>query len=205
MTHNFNTEILDSTLKGTQNPTFFGNNRSRNPRPIVNPKLGTTLDSRNKTYASHLEKDIISDRPRLEKFRLDPKPDLESMYSLLEFLFMELKAMIFWEPLVHSKPIYDSEYLVIDEREIINPFPKAALPKIVRYLEIFNKIKSYNGIYNDATSREIISIVFSNLPTARIADTGIQVDVKYPKYAFSREDRKNLPKYPDINRVYINR
>jgi len=185
----------ESALKGTTNPTFFSDSRRRNPRTMENPKLGLTHGDRKKTYLNHREIDIINDYENLKEFRLNPAPDLESMYSLLEFLYMDLeKTSIIPDDLVYT-PGKHPKYL----------------SKMIRYLEIGEKIRSYNGIYNDETSREIIAMVFSDLrvPTAddkRTLENFLTINAGYihgPAHYFNFEDRmKKLPPFPDINRVY---
>jgi len=178
----------ESTLEGTTNPTFFSNIRRRNPRTIANEKLGLTHEDRKKTHLDHHKIDI-------KYFRLHPSPDLKSMYSLLEFLYFDLeKTFITSADLVYT-PGKHPKYL----------------PKMLRYLEIGEKIRSYNGIYNDETSRELIDIVFSDLRVPTTADKRRFREVirfnagqlETPEEFFSMKVRiYKLPIMPDINRVY---
>jgi len=187
-------EHTESTLEGTTNPTFFSNHKRRNPRTMENPKLGLTHEDRKKTYLDHRKIDIKNDYENLKNFRLHPAPDLESMYSLLEFLYVDLEKTV----ITHADLVYTPDKL-----------PKY-LPKMIRYLEIAEKIKSYNGIYNDETSREIISMVFSDLRVPTDADKLKLNDlflsnagyILKPKFFLTMKDLYKLPPFPNINRVY---
>jgi len=202
-------EITDETLKGTPNPTFFSNNRRRKPRHMDDegtdkkPGLGGTFEDRKKTYARHREEDIEKDKQRLTYLRLRPGSDLESMYSLLEFLYLELHE---------QKDTQNPDRF----RALFVGSPNL-LPKLLRYLRILKKIKSYNGIYNDETSREIISMALSPLPVPSVDDVDRELymflynggwwgrGAESPRSAFTYKDRAKLPEYPIANRIYQNR
>jgi len=115
----------------------FSDGRHRAARPMTKP--GTTLDMRKRRLDTEREHDI-------RNIRLKPGPDEKSMHELLVFLFEELVSDNTTR--LHTN---DSVSLLL-------------ISKVARYREMWDMIKSYNGIFNKESSQKIIELVFSPFP-----------------------------------------